>query len=368
MPLRLDRRVEDVLGELWPCIEPHMRSRRRHQAGAAGAVCKLVMDGHQNLTRRCCGIFCGGVTKSVERGKFCLHPCPATPLVRGRWCARHAALLREPVELPQKSQHSDRVRVRRMECLGRGLHELIRVDVSSAGDGRSTRVIPTSESWTALQSTLVRAASDEALRHRAQDASAEGPENPILDDIADDTPLLELAEVACKTHKTFAKTEDVAKKGHKLAMRRTGGFLVACTPTGTIDDLVEFFGAESLAQKCSFLARLKTTFPELHVLIHDDACHLRRYASNREGHSTFAQTLSYLDVAFVIDKFHARGHVDPWCSQHCAPRTTENAQLVCNANTSICEITFAWLARYKHMVRKMGEWTSKFFVSLGAEA
>ena len=37
--------------------------------------------------------------------------------------------------------------------------------------------------------------------------------------------------------------------------------------------------------------------------------------------------------------------------------------LVCNANTSICEITFAWLARYKHMVRKMDQWTSKFFVS-----
>ena len=142
VPSRLDRRVEDVLGELWPRIEPHMRSRRRHQAGAAGTVWKPVMDGHQKLTRRCCGIFCGGVTKSAELGKFCLHPCPATPLVRGRWCARHAALLREPVELPQKSQHSDRVRVRRMECLGRGLHELIRVDVSSAGDGQSTQVIP----------------------------------------------------------------------------------------------------------------------------------------------------------------------------------------------------------------------------------
>ena len=33
------------------------------------------------------------------------------------------------------------------------------------------------------------------------------------------------------------KTEDVAKMGHKLAMRRTVGFLVACTPTGTIADL-----------------------------------------------------------------------------------------------------------------------------------
>ena len=309
------------------------------------------MDGHQKLTRRCCGIFLRRRHQERSWASFaCIH------VQQRRWsegggAPRHAALLREPVELPQKSQHSDRVRVRRMECLGT---RLARVDSRGcfqrggrpehSGDSHVRELDSLAVGlWFALLPTK---RSD--IAHRMP--LPKGPRIQSWMTLPTTHPCWSWPKLRARRTRPLPRLRDVAKKGHKLAMRRTGGFLVACTPTGTIADLVEFFGAESLAQRYRFLARLKTTFPELHV---DDACHLRRYASNREGHSTFAQTLSYPDVAFVIDKFHARGHVDPWCSQHCAPRTTENAQLVCNANTSICEITFAWLARYKHVVRKM---------------
>ena len=94
--LRFDHRAEEVLGELWLRIEPHMRTGRMQQAGTASTICKLVMDGHQKLTRWCYGISCRGYSKSSEVGQFCRHPRPAT---RG---GGHTALLKEPAQLPQQ--------------------------------------------------------------------------------------------------------------------------------------------------------------------------------------------------------------------------------------------------------------------------
>ena len=78
--------------------------------------------------------------------------------------------------------------------------------------------------------------------------------------------------------------------------------------------------------------------------------------------SPLAASLAYPAMKFIVDKFHSRAHVDEWCVKHTSPKAPENAEDANNINTSICEITFAWLARCRHMTRKMAQWTFWFFV------
>ena len=64
--------------------------------------------------------------------------------------------------------------------------------------------------------------------------------------------------------------------------------------------------AESLPQRYFFLARLKERFPGLSVIIHDDACHLRRFADRREHDSEFAASLAFPNITYIVDRFHGR--------------------------------------------------------------
>ncbi len=65
---------------------------------------------------------------------------------------------------------------------------------------------------------------------------------------------------------------------------------------------------------------------------------------------------------FVVDKFHARGHVDRWCLEHCHPDVPANAQLLKGVNSSACELLFQWLSGYKAAFRHMGRNTAQFFL------
>ena len=142
---------------------------------------------------------------------------------------------------------------------------------------------------------------------------------------------------------------------------RSGGFFVSVTSERFITDALEFTGSESRAQWWLFLGRLKETNSNLPTIVHDDACHLRRFAQSRSGWSSLANPLTYPSMKYILDKFHAKGHVDPWCTANVAPDTPENAQILLGKNTSICETTFQWLSRYKHMYRKMNRWSGNFF-------
>ena len=184
-----------------------------------------------------------------------------------------------------------------------------------------------------------------------------------------DASLAELKEIKCKTHKCYREARSTLRQqpsptlmdSATLAVRRTGGFLVACTPSGYIADVQEFFGAETLAQRCGFVAGLKSCFPQLKVIIH--ACHLRRYTTNRAHCTEMAAQMAHPNIIYVVDRFHAKGHVDEWCKQNCCPDAPGVPEIVGNANTSICEITFSWLARYKHMVRPLGRNVANYFLA-----
>eukprot|EP00974_Lingulodinium_polyedra_P047841 4592898-Lingulodinium_polyedra.AAC.1 len=92
-------------------------------------------------------------------------------------------------------------------------------------------------------------------------------------------------------------------------------------------------GSESCSQRYIFLARLKELYPAVRLTIHDDACHLRRFAANRSSVSELARSLAFPDMAYVLDVLHARGHTDPWCLQHVHPATEVNTRLLAGRST-----------------------------------
>ena len=62
-----------------------------------------------------------------------------------------------------------------------------------------------------------------------------------------------------------------------------------------------------------------------------------------------------------MDKFHFKGHVDPWCKEHCNPN--KHAGLV-NKNMSVCEQTFAWIKGFGAPARYMNGCRLKLVVLL----
>ena len=101
-------------------------------------------------------------------------------------------------------------------------------------------------------------------------------------------------------------------------------------------------------------------FPQILVVVHDDACHMRRYTTNSQDHEELQAQIAHPMVTYVLDRFDARGHLDAWCRATCCTTSPQMQDIVADAVTSICEITFAWLAKYKHMVRKMWKHIAHF--------
>ncbi|CAK0904465.1 unnamed protein product, partial [Prorocentrum cordatum] len=323
LQLRLSAPVEHVIQAIWPQLQTHLRNLRRRRAEIDGEVSKVV-----KLTRKCCGPMYGGCARDPNLGKVCLHPCSApTRGQRERWCTCRARLLEKPVPF-EGAKDAGVFLVRRRECLGGALDDVLCATSQRQGVG-AVRVVDDIEGcWGAAQSTLVRRAAD-AAKDAAESRASEGapdklkaklpqpqkkrrlpaglrtaasrgdgarssasrgdgsagraarataaqpaqPVDPAEAPPAVDASLRELEQISCNTHKSFAKGGKRGKlESASLAVRRTGGFLVACSPSGHIIDVEEFFGVESLAQRYCFLARLKKRFPALNVVIHDDAC------------------------------------------------------------------------------------------------
>ena len=165
----------------------------------------------------------------------------------------------------------------------------------------------------------------------------------------------DLAASKCQTHEetTLLRTKNA----------RCTGWLFACTPNGYIVHLKEFIGAESLAQRYFFLSEIQHIAKELKLVIHDDACHLRRYADKRKTSSPAAAALAFPAISYVIDRFYFKGHVDPWCKQECNPDSEGNAKLMQGVNTSRCEELFSKIGRRKFAVREMNRHTAMVFLN-----
>lgn len=64
------------------------------------------------------------------------------------------------------------------------------------------------------------------------------------------------------------------------------------------------------------------------TVCYDDACHLKKFASNpaRSSLTTVASQLASVDYA--VDRMHFKGHIDPWCREHCDPHKLQTLQKV----------------------------------------
>ena len=68
------------------------------------------------------------------------------------------------------------------------------------------------------------------------------------------------------------------------------------------------------------------------------------------------------DVAYIVDEYHATGHVGRWCAEHCLPNLPENVALLNGFPTNICEIVNSELSPLGHTVHHMGRWTCQLFM------
>ena len=176
-----------------------------------------------------------------------------------------------------------------------------------------------------------------------------------------------LASSTADLEATSCQTTTEVKAGKPYA-QRSGGWLVACAPSGYILYLKEYYGAESLSQCYFFLAELRGVMEEFDICIHDDACHIRKFATARAAESAATQELAFPNMKYITDYMHSDGHVDEWCLQNCHPDVPVNKALLEGVNTSICEQTFRITNRFKFMVQHMHRWTAKKIVHEIAES
>ena len=164
----------------------------------------------------------------------------------------------------------------------------------------------------------------------------------------------DLSAVACGTHK---ESEPARAK-----CRHTAGVMFVCASDGTIVAFRECFGSESLSQRYLFVSWLKELYPELVVLVHDDACHLHKFAEARASSSDRARDIAPPWLRYICDGFHIAGHTGPWCLVTTHPKAPGNVELLVGVRTSVCEFTFTWLGRYKHATKHMSQFGFVWFM------
>ncbi|CAK0905686.1 unnamed protein product, partial [Prorocentrum cordatum] len=125
----------------------------------------------------------------------------------------------------------------------------------------------------------------------------------------------------CSTHK---ETD-----AHIVAAARAAGFLTAVSASGILAHVEELMCAEPLSQRHRFLAIVAAHMPDLKIVVHDDACHLRLVAEKSgEGTAVAARPTA------LLSKFP----------------------------TNICEIMNSELSPLGHVVHHVGRWASQFYV------
>ena len=128
-----------------------------------------------------------------------------------------------------------------------------------------------------------------------------------------------------------------------------------------IVDIQELVCAESLSQRYCFLSTLATRWPQLAIVCHDDACHLKLFALQHRRSTAIAERLATMD--FIVDRFHAPGHCGEYCAQHCLPTIEENKRLLGTFPTEIAEIVNSEMTPLGHTIHHMGKFFAQLVVS-----
>lgn len=346
--------VEDLIERFWERLETAFVRDTAQRARVAGMRCDvLVVDGNAKNRRPMCAmalqhaVWDNGLNRSVRVG------CPRTPLLGSKFCREHAE------EEGEEFLAGD-LEITAHEPAGpaqMGSRPQLRLKVrETVGDGRDMWV-----SEEVVHPKLVReylrrtgaarlgGATDKRRRLATPSSAAAG---------SNDLPLLaldtDLGSVACRTHKEDAPQQRL--------LARTAGVLCACLSSGIIVMVREIYGCESLSQRYLFISALVENYPEAEVIVHDDACHLHKFAQARASSSERAQRIAPPSLRYACDSFHMAGHKDAWCRANCDPRSGHFASILAGIRTSVCEFTFAWLSGYKSQTKHMSEWSFRFFL------
>ena len=105
----------------------------------------------------------------------------------------------------------------------------------------------------------------------------------------------------------------------------------------------------------------------LEMICYDDACHLKRYATNCIR-STFTETNKQLSTLnYVVDRMHFRGHVDSWCKKKLWPRQIgldEKCECMCMFRIPVCILFYCSIIHLLHISLGPGQhwnlWTNFF--------
>ena len=292
---------------------------------AAGEPAVIVIDGNQKLTRRTCCHLMSTVQKVPRTNLLYLQDCTETPVYKGIFCSQHVAP--PPRQLVRsKSSEAEGMEVRKRACLATDAKQLMQARVA----GRPVPLPAGRDLLCAVRSTSLLAYKKQL-----------GMQDVDTDEAGD--------YVTCRTSKMSRRLN-----------KRSAGWLVACTGSGMVASIMEIYGGESLTQRAAFVAKIREAYPTVRTVVHDDACHLRKFMEKWFPENP---ELRYPALNFIIDGFHMRGHTDTWCQLNCSPKLPEHAEILANVNSSSCEILFQWFSQHKSSFRHMGRLTAHFFVS-----
>ena len=338
----------------WHWYGPLMFRRRLEQVRLSGDRSDiLAIDGNAKLYRRTCGMPFSDVVHCAELDKHLLRGCPLRPQGKGSMCCRHARVLLADPPPPQETVCNHRLR--------RALHspeDWSSLEVQLKGFARRWQPACT-VSQDALASYFgtgadarIRARRTRRLELRKQGAAGKKgrKEKSLMASWSSNGPR---AASECSTHK---ETD-----AHITAAARTAGFLTAVSASGIVAHVDELICAESLSQRYRFLAIVAAHMPDLKIVVHDDACHLRLMAEANEKGTTMAVRLA-TEMAYIVDVYHSSGHVGKWCSENCLPQLEANNALLDKFPTNICETMNSELSPLGHVIHHMGRWTCQLYV------
>lgn len=134
--------------------------------------------------------------------------------------------------------------------------------------------------------------------------------------------------------------------------------MFAVAGSGHVVHCAEFSGSETIPLRWFFCAQVKHAVPEWRCLVHDDACHLKRFSQKHKSRCALAQDMA--SMLFILDKFHAQNHRDPYCALHCHP--SQHTEVMSGFDSSACERVNSIVGRHKFCMRQMGAGVRNFYL------
>ncbi|CAK0861431.1 unnamed protein product, partial [Prorocentrum cordatum] len=330
--------VEALVQKSWRWYGPLMFRRRLEQVRLSGDRTDiLAIDGNAKLYRRTCGMPFSHVVYCAELDKYLLRGCPDRPHGKGAMCCKRAKALVADPPAPHETVCNHRLR--------RALHgpdDWLPLEVQLKGFARrwqpACAVSPdalASYFGTGADARIqARRARRMALRKQGAAGKKGRKEKSFMTSRGSNGPR---AASECSTRK---ETD-----AHIVAAAPAAGFLTAVSASGILAHVEELMRAEPLSQRYRFLAIVAAHMPDLKIVVHDDACHLRLMAEkNGEGAAVAARLAT--EAAYIVDDYHSSGPT----------------ALLSKFPTNISEIMNCELSPLGHVIHHVGRWASQFYV------